>query len=73
VGNARHWLLGLAGPDSPAVETLDGGGLLAVLAQDGWEVQYDEYRQQGGIALPRKLVLQSAAGRIRLVIDQWQF
>ena len=73
VANARHWLLGLAGPDSPAVETLDGGGLLAVLAQDGWEVRYDEYRPQGRLALPRKLVLQSAAGRIRLVIDQWQF
>ena len=73
VANARHWLLGLAGPDSPAVETLDGGGLLAGLAQDGWEVNYDEYRPQGRIALPRLLVLQSAAGRIRLIIDQWQF
>ena len=73
VANARHWLLGLAGPDSPAVETLDGGGLLAVLAQDGWEVRYAEYRPQGRLALPRKLVLQSAGGRIRLVIDQWQF
>lgn len=73
VANARHWLLGLAGPDSPAVETVDGGGLLADLAQDGWQVRYDEYRPQGRIALPRKLVLQSAAGRIRLIIDQWQF
>ena len=73
VANARHWLLGLAGPDSPAVETVDGGGLLASLAQDGWEVRYDEYRPQGRLALPHKLVLQSAAGRIRLVIDRWQF
>ena len=81
IANARHWLLGLAGLDSPAVETLDGGGLLAGLAQDGWEVRYDEYwpdarpdgRPDGRIALPRKLVLESAAGRIRLVIDQWQF
>jgi len=73
VADARHWLLGLAGPESPAVETVDGSGLLASLAQDGWDVHYDEYRAQGGITLPRKLVLQSAAGRIRLVIDQWQF
>jgi outer membrane lipoprotein LolB len=73
VANARHWLLGLAGPDSPAVETVDGGGLLADLAQGGWQVHDDEYRPQGRIALPRKLVIQSAAGRIRLVIDQWQF
>lgn len=73
VANARQWLLGLAGPDSGAVETLDGDGLLIALEQDGWRVHYDEYRQQGGIALPRKLVLESDAGRIRLVVDKWQF
>jgi len=72
VANTRHWLLGLAGPDSPAVETVDASGLLAGLAQDGWQVRYDEYRPQGGIAMPRKLVLESSAGRIRLVIDAWQ-
>lgn len=81
IANARRWLLGLAGLESPAVETLDGAGLLAGLVQDGWEVRYDEYwpdvrpdgKPDGKIGLPRKVVLQSAAGRIRLVIDQWQF
>ena len=73
VASARRWLLGLTGLDSPAVETIDGAGLLAGLAQDGWQVRYDEYQPAGSIALPRRLVLQSAAGRIRLVIDQWQF
>ena len=73
VANARRWLVGLAGPDSPASETLDSTGLLASLTQDGWVVSFDEYRPEGTIALPRKLVLQSAVGRIRLVIDQWQF
>lgn len=73
VANARHWLLGLAGPDSGAVETLDGDGLLRTLQQDGWHVHYDEYRAQGTLALPRKLMLESDSGRIRLVVDQWQF
>lgn len=72
VANTRHWLLGLAGPDSPAVETVDASGLLAGLTQDGWRVRFDEYRPQDGIAMPRKLVFESAAGRIRLVIDAWQ-
>jgi len=72
VANTRHWLLGLAGADSPAVETVDASGLLAGLTQDGWQVRYGEYRAQGGIAMPHKLVLESAAGRIRLVIDTWQ-
>ena len=73
VANARHWLLGLAGPDSEAVETVSGDGLLLALTQDGWRVRYDEYRAQGSTALPRKLVLDSDAGRLRLVVDQWQF
>jgi len=72
VASTRHWLLGLPGPDSPAAETTDAEGLLAGLTQDGWQVRYDEYRVQGGIAMPRKLVLESAAGRIRLVIDAWR-
>jgi outer membrane lipoprotein LolB len=71
VANARYWLLGLAGPGTTAIETLDAGGLLAALAQDGWDVNYTEYSPQGTVPLPRKLVLSSAAGRIRLVIDDW--
>jgi outer membrane lipoprotein LolB len=73
IGNARHWLLGLPGPGSPAVTTDDGAGRLATLVQDGWEVRYDDYRTEAGLALPRKVVLESPAGRIRLVIDGWQF
>lgn len=71
VANARYWLLGLAGPGTSAVETLDGTGLLAALVQDGWDVSYGEYRAEGAVALPRKLVLSGTAGRIRLVIDHW--
>ena len=73
VANARHWLLGLPGPDSPAVETSDDAGRLASLSQDGWQVRYTEYRRQGGLDLPHRLEFESAAGRVRLVIDRWQF
>lgn len=73
VRTARHWLLGLAGPDSRAVETREASGLLASLSQDGWQVGYDEYRSHAGIELPRKLVFESAPRRIRLVIDAWEF
>lgn len=73
VTNARYWILGLAGPDTAARETLDGSGLLAALVQDGWDVSYGEYQPEGAVALPRKLVLSSTTGRIRLVIDHWEF
>lgn len=71
VANARYWIRGLAGPHTAASETPDGSGLLASLVQDGWEVNYGEYRPQGAVALPRKLVLSSGDRRIRLVIDNW--
>jgi outer membrane lipoprotein LolB len=71
-GNARWWLLGLPGPASPATETAGPDGLPVALVQDGWTVRYDEYRPAGTLALPRKLVLEGDAGRIRLVIDDWR-
>ena len=73
VANARYWLLGLAGPDSGATESLDDAGLLVGLTQDGWEVRYEEYRPEVPASLPRKVLLESAGRRIRLVIDRWQF
>lgn len=73
VANARYWILGLPGPGTATVESVDASGLLAVLVQDGWEVGYDEYRPEGMLPLPHKLVLTSTAGRIRLVIDRWKF
>lgn len=77
IANARRWLLGLSGLESPADEVMGDAGLLAGLTQDGWAISYEEYwpedRPGARVALPRKLVLVSAAGRIRLVIDQWQF
>jgi outer membrane lipoprotein LolB len=72
VANARHWLLGLPGPDSAATETRREDGLLLDLAQEGWNVRYDEYGGGGALPLPRKVVLAGEAGRIRLVIDHWQ-
>ena len=72
VDSARRWLLGLAGSRTPAVATTDQHGLLATLEQDGWQVRYSEYRREGGISLPRKLVLEHAGSRVRFVIDAWQ-
>ena len=72
VDSARRWLLGLARSGTPAVATTDPNGLLLTLEQDGWQVRYTEYRREGGISLPGKLVLEHAGSRIRFVIDAWQ-
>lgn len=72
VDSARRWLLGLPGPGSPAVTTTDQNGLLLTLEQGGWQMRYADYRREGGISLPRRLVLEHAGSRVRFVIDAWQ-
>lgn len=71
----RFWVLGLAAPDSEAQQTLDESGRLAALAQQGWNVTFDEYRLQssprGQVSMPRRLTAQREDLRLRLVIDRW--
>ncbi|MGC4028621.1 MAG: lipoprotein insertase outer membrane protein LolB [Steroidobacteraceae bacterium] len=71
----RYWVLGLPAPDSVAEESLDAGGRLAGLAQQGWTVSFNEYRAQrlpqGQVQLPRRLTASHADLRLRMVIDKW--
>lgn len=72
----RYWVLGLAAPDTTAREVLGEGGRLAALEQQGWRVDFDEYRDQsvvqGQVALPRRLTATRSGLRLRLVIDRWR-
>lgn len=71
----RYWVLGVPDPDLPAVETPGSGPQLAALEQDGWRVEYPEYRSFGSGALeavlPRRLTLTRADIRLRLLIERW--
>lgn len=73
VGHTRYWLRGLAGPGTPGAATRNEAGLLVALVQDGWDINYADYVPVQGLALPGKLVLSGPAGRIRLVVDHWDF
>jgi len=71
----RYWVLGVADPAKSANEAMGEGGLPASLEQDGWHVEFTEYRElaREGAALwlPRRLTLVREAIRLRLVIDRW--
>lgn len=71
----RFWVLGVADPARPAVESPDADGRLASLEQDGWRVVYSEYRGSAGVAraaaLPRRLTLTRDPIRLRLVVNRW--
>jgi outer membrane lipoprotein LolB len=63
----RWWILGVPAPDAPSV----GAG--AAFEQSGWQVRVDEYTAVGGAPapLPRRVVIERDATRIRVVVDRW--
>ena len=75
VAALRWWVLGLPAPGAEAVEQRDAEGRLAHLEQDGWQVEYLEYRDhalpQGRLDLPRRLRATREKLDLRLVIDRW--
>lgn len=75
IATLRWWLLALPAPDSPALQARDEAGRLSSLQQDGWQVEYQEYREeslaQGRTAMPRRLRATRDALDLRLVIDSW--
>ncbi|MEP7313149.1 MAG: lipoprotein insertase outer membrane protein LolB [Pseudomonadota bacterium] len=74
----RFWVLGVADPARPAVETFNAEGRLGALEQDGWRIEYAEYRdssgssaQRNGLVLPRRMTVTREQIRLRLVIHHW--
>ncbi|MCC6301361.1 MAG: outer membrane lipoprotein LolB [Gammaproteobacteria bacterium] len=70
----RFWVLGVPQPHFRAETRLDDRGRLSRLEQEGWSVEYPQYTAvDGGPGdLPRKLMLEGRALRIRMVIDAWE-
>jgi outer membrane lipoprotein LolB len=72
VYSMRFWIVGVSDPGEPASEIVDDGGMLTSLEQHGWAVTYDGYREHQGLLLPRKVVMERADVRIRMVADKWE-
>jgi len=73
VADLRFWILGLPRPGAGAAVVLDDSGRLGALDQDGWHLDFVDYRDAapGGPELPHKLSLSSNGNKWRLVIDRW--
>jgi len=68
----RWWVLGLPSPHSPATLEFDDHGRITALEQDGWHLQYAEYRAAGERELPRLLDAGNGQVKIRLLADRWE-
>lgn len=71
VAGLRHWVLGLPAPGPVERRVLDAAGRLRLLAQAGWSIDYDHYREDAGLALPTRMTLRRGELRLRLVVDRW--
>lgn len=72
VSNLLWWVRGLPAPDSRSRLSLDGQSRLAMLQQDGWDVEYLGYNEENGFALPARIKLSGRDLQITLVIKDWQ-
>ena len=72
VSNLLWWIRGLPAPGSRSQLTLDSDSRLAALQQDGWQLQFLDYRDQHGFSLPQRLKAQRGELQIILVIKDWQ-
>lgn len=73
LSSLRYWLLGVPDPATPgAIEAFDAAQRLSQLRQDGWQVDYSEYLRSAGQWLPRRLVLQRGALKLKLRVSNWQ-
>ena len=72
VSGMRWWVRGLPHPGTGTDHLGNNDrGMLDNLIQDGWQVDYQEYRPGGEPALPGRLSLENGSVRVRLVISEW--
>lgn len=71
----QHWLRGAPAPDSAAPAAIterDAAGKIRQFSQDDWRISYDYFLPADNGGLPRRLELEGATQKIRLVIDSWR-
>jgi outer membrane lipoprotein LolB len=71
VTSLESWLLGQ--PDAAYPERVDRGpaGVVVVLTQRDWRVDYEEYQVAGGLLVPRAIALTQGQLKLRLAGISW--
>lgn len=71
VSNMRYWIRGIPVPGIPAQTQFDRYGRLTNLVQQGWNIQFLGYSNQGGVDLPARLSITSSSLRAKVIVYQW--
>jgi outer membrane lipoprotein LolB len=68
----RGWLTGVPGPTAEAMVVAENGAPFA-FAEQGWQVQYQDYTEVEQVAVPRRVEVVSGQQEARLLVAQWQW
>ena len=72
VNGLRYWLQGIAAPGTPPSHVAkDSNNRLARIVQHGWTVDYEDYQEVQGKAVPYKMQLQNGDIRLKFIFNQW--
>lgn len=66
-----YWLHGHPFPGMAEAQVKPGKGGVSEIRQDGWVVDYSEWRKIGGRTMPGKIVLAKKKVRIKLVLNDY--
>lgn len=65
------WSLGRPAGSTVQAITWNDQGFLSTLKQDGWDIQYQDYIENNGLFLPRKILLKSEKVNLKLLVEEW--
>lgn len=67
----RYWMLGIPDPGAPYTKVADARGEPLSLDQRDWQVEYQEYADVQGYALPVRFTLSRGEVHIKVAVSQW--
>lgn len=67
----QWWVRGLAAPGTIDVQQMDADGLLTGLSQFGWQIDFNRYAPESGVAMPVRLDARQNNYRVKLAISRW--
>jgi len=67
----RYWMLGIPDPTAAYTKTADSRGEPLSLEQRDWQVEYQEYSDVQGYALPVRFTLTRGEVHIKVAVNQW--
>ncbi len=65
------WALGRPTSSHIMNSAWDEQGYLITLKQDGWDIKYENYSEQNGRLIPRKILLKNEKIHLKLLIEHW--